>query len=69
MEQLVQQLEALENAIDEAEAVKREFVKNNPAGTGDKAERSRMYNDVERARKVLREFKIQNPQVLKARQF
>jgi hypothetical protein len=67
MEQLVEQLNALETAIDNAEEAKREFVKNNPAGSGDKAERSGFYNGVERARKALREFKVANPEVVKAR--
>ncbi|TXR53808.1 hypothetical protein [Reinekea thalattae] len=59
-----QTLEALEQAIEDAEAAKRAFVKENPNGTGDKAERIRLYNRVEAARKSLREYKRLNPQPL-----
>ncbi|MEX1058049.1 MAG: hypothetical protein WED11_09965 [Natronospirillum sp.] len=54
------ELAALEQTITDAEERKREFVKENPNGTGDKKERTRLYTDVERARKALREFKINN---------
>lgn len=56
-----QKLEELEQAIIEAEEAKRQFVKENPNGTGDKKERMRLYNEVERARKALREYKRMNP--------
>lgn len=58
------QLEALEQAIENAEAEKRAFVKENPNGAGDKAERMRLYNQVEAARKSLREYKKANPHLL-----
>jgi protein subunit release factor A len=57
-------LEALEQAIETAEAEKRAFVKENPNGTGDKAERIRLYNQVESARKALRDYKRANPHLL-----
>ncbi|WP_119394206.1 hypothetical protein [Salinibius halmophilus] len=60
-------LEALERAIDDAEAAKREFVKDNPAGTGDKKERAKLYNAVEQARKELRAFKLAHPELMKLR--
>ncbi len=56
-----EKLEELERAIVEAEEAKRQFVKDNPNGTGDKKERMRLYNEVERARKALREYKRLNP--------
>lgn len=56
-----QKLEELEQAIIVAEEAKRQFVKENPNGTGDKKERMRLYNEVERARKALREYKRMNP--------
>jgi len=54
------ELDALEQAITDAEERKREFVKEHPNGTGDKSERTRLYTDVERARKALREYKIKH---------
>lgn len=54
------ELEALEQAIVDAEERKRAFVKENPNGTGDKNERTRLYTEVERARKALREFKLRH---------
>jgi len=59
-----EKLQELEQAIVEAEEAKRQFVKENPNGTGDKQERMRLYNDVERARKALREYKRMNPHLL-----
>ncbi len=53
-------LQKLEQEIEQAEQRKREFVKENPNGAGDKAERNRLYTDVERARKALREYKLRN---------
>jgi len=58
-------LEQLEQAIVDAEALKRAYVKENPTGTGNQAERNGIYNQVEKARKTLREFKIDNPHLLK----
>lgn len=54
------ELDALEQAITDAEERKREFVKEHPNGTGDKAERTKLYTDVERARKALRDYKIKH---------
>ncbi|MFY0664586.1 MAG: hypothetical protein JXQ97_08170 [Natronospirillum sp.] len=54
------QLEALEQAITDAEERKRQFVRDHPNGTGDKQERTKLYTDVERARRALREFKVKN---------
>ncbi len=51
---------ALEQAIEDAEKRKREFVREHADGSGDPAERKRLYNEVERARRALREFKIRN---------
>lgn len=59
-----EKLQELEQAIIEAEEAKRQFVKENPNGTGDKKERMRLYNEVERARKALREYKRMNPHLL-----
>ncbi|MDX1342887.1 hypothetical protein [Reinekea sp. G2M2-21] len=59
-----EQLEALELAIERAEEEKRAFVKENPNGTGDKAERMRLYGQVEGARKALRDYKRANPHLL-----
>ncbi len=59
-----QQLEALEHAIEQAEAEKRAFVKDHPNGTGDKSERMRLYGQVENARKALRDYKRANPHLL-----
>ncbi|GGX40496.1 hypothetical protein [Saccharospirillum salsuginis] len=59
-----EKLQELEQAIVEAEEAKRQFVKENPNGTGDKQERMRLYNEVERARKALREYKRMNPHLL-----
>lgn len=59
-----EQLVALENAIEQAEAEKRAFVKENPNGTGDKAERIQLYGKVENARKALRDYKRANPHLL-----
>lgn len=58
------ELEALEQAIEDAEAAKRAFVQENPNGAGDKAERMRLYTNVEMARKALREYKKANPHLL-----
>lgn len=58
------QLEALEKAIENAEAEKRAFVKENPNGGGDKNERMRLYSQVELARKNLRDYKRANPHLL-----
>lgn len=58
-------LEELEQAIVDAEAVKREYVKNNPTGTGSQSERNAIYNEVEKARRSLRAYKIDNPHLLK----
>ncbi|TGG90789.1 hypothetical protein E4656_17795 [Natronospirillum operosum] len=54
------ELEALEQAITDAEERKRQFVKEHPNGSGDKQERTRLYAEVERARKALREYKVRN---------
>lgn len=59
-----EKLQELEQAIVEAEEAKRQFVKDNPNGTGDKKERMRLYNEVERARKALREYKRMNPHLM-----
>jgi len=59
-------LEELEDAIVQAEHVKREFVAKNPAGAGDKDERRKIYNMVERARRSLREYKKSMPDLKKA---
>lgn len=59
-----EQLEALEFAIEQAEIEKRAFVKENPNGGGDKAERMRLYGQVEGARKALRNYKRANPHLL-----
>ena len=59
-------LEELEDAIVQAEQVKREFVANNPAGAGDKDERRKIYNIVERSRRSLREYKKSMPDLKKA---
>ncbi|MCJ8315196.1 MAG: hypothetical protein HRU38_18280 [Saccharospirillaceae bacterium] len=59
-------LEELEDAIIQAEQLKREFVANNPAGAGDKQERHKIYNLVERARRNLREYKKSMPDLKKA---
>lgn len=64
MSDLHEQLEALEHAIEDAEAEKRNFVKEHPNGAGDKSERMRLYGQVEGARKALREFKRANPQLM-----
>jgi len=56
-----QKLEELEQGIIQAEEIKRQFVRDYPNGTGSKEERMRLYNDVERARKALREYKRLNP--------
>lgn len=64
MTELREQLEALERAIEDAEAEKRAFVKEHPNGAGDKAERMRLYGQVEGARKALRDFKRANPELL-----
>jgi hypothetical protein len=58
------QLEELENAIEDAEIAKRAFVKENPNGAGDKNERMRLYTNVERSRKALRDYKKANPHLL-----
>jgi hypothetical protein len=57
-------LEELEQAIVEAEEAKRQFVRDNPNGTGNKEDRMRLYNDVERARRALRDYKRMNPHLL-----
>lgn len=59
-----QKLEELEQAIVEAEEAKRQFVRDNPNGTGNKEDRMRLYNDVERARRALRDYKRMNPHLL-----
>ena len=59
-----EQLKALESAIENAEAEKRAFVKENPNGAGDKGERMRLYTNVENARKALRDYKRANPHLL-----
>jgi hypothetical protein len=59
-----EQLEALEQAIEDAEANKRAFVKEHPNGAGDKDERIRLYGKVEGARKALRDYKRANPHLL-----
>ncbi|MEJ2044448.1 MAG: hypothetical protein P8X74_17765 [Reinekea sp.] len=59
-----EQLKILEQAIENAEAEKRTFVKENPNGAGDKDERMRLYGNVENARKALRDYKRANPHLL-----
>ncbi|WP_320824015.1 hypothetical protein [Reinekea sp.] len=59
-----QELDALEQAIEQAEVEKRAFVKENPNGGGDKSERMRLYGKVEGARKALRNYKRANPHLL-----
>lgn len=59
-----EKLQELEQAIVDAEEAKRQFVKENPNGAGDKKERMRLYNEVERARKALREYKRMNPHLI-----
>lgn len=54
------ELESLEQAITDAEERKRQFVREHPNGSGDRKERTRLYAEVERARKALREYKIKN---------
>lgn len=56
-----QSIEALEKMITEAEARKRAYVKLFRNNEGDEEERVRLYIDVERARKTLREYKRLNP--------
>jgi len=58
-----EQLQKLLNAIEEAEEAKRQFVKANPKGEGDRKQRLALYNEVERARKALRDYKRFNPQL------
>jgi hypothetical protein len=59
-----EQLAILEEAIEQAETNKRAFVKENPNGAGDKAERMRLYGEVEGSRKALRAYKLSNPHLL-----
>lgn len=59
-----QTIDALEKAIEIAELEKRAFVKENPNGAGDKSERIRLYNEVEMARKKLRDYKRLNPELI-----
>lgn len=59
------ELERLEQAIEEAEVNKKEFVKNNPTGEGDSETRSKLYIEVEKARKALRQYKIQHPELMR----
>ena len=54
------ELEKLEQAIVEAEERKREYIKGNPVGEGDKATKIALYTEVEHARKALRAYKIQH---------
>ncbi|MCH8552823.1 MAG: hypothetical protein LAT62_12870 [Natronospirillum sp.] len=54
------ELETLEQAITDAEERKRQFVREHPNGAGDRTERTRLYAEVERARKALREYKIKH---------
>jgi len=57
------ELERLEQAIEDAEIKKKEFVKQNPTGEGDSVTRSKLYIDVEKARKALRIYKMQHPEL------
>ncbi|BCE01595.1 hypothetical protein [Marinicellulosiphila megalodicopiae] len=59
-------LKELEDAITQAEQLKRDFVANNPAGAGDKQTRHKIYNQVERARRALRDYKQSLPDLKKA---
>lgn len=61
------ELERLLDNIDLAEQAKREFVRENPNGTGDKAERARLYRDVEMARRSLRAYRLANPHLFEGR--
>lgn len=47
--------------IHKAEDEKRRFVKANPRGSGDRRKRRLLYDEVERARKALRDYKRMNP--------
>lgn len=58
------EIERLEQAIEDAELKKKEFVKQNPTGEGDSDVRSKLYIDVEKARKALREYKLHHPELL-----
>lgn len=61
------ELERLLDNIDQAELAKREFVRENPNGTGDKATRAALYRDVEMARRALRAYRLANPQLFEGR--
>ena len=56
-----EKLQELVQAIEKAEEAKRKFVKANPKGTGDRKQRLALYDEVERARKALRDYKRFNP--------
>lgn len=58
------EIERLEQAIVEAETKKREFVRTHPNGSGDKGERAKLYTEVEKARRELRAYKVNNPHIL-----
>ncbi|GGX64939.1 hypothetical protein [Saccharospirillum salsuginis] len=47
--------------IYRTEDEKRRFVRGNPRGSGDRRERRFLYDEVERARKALRDYKRMNP--------
>lgn len=49
--------------IEDAEDIKRQFVRANPNGSGDAGERRRLYDQVEQARRALREYKRLNPEL------
>jgi len=53
--------EKLLNSIEIAEDTKRRFVRANPNGSGDTQERRRLYDQVEQARRALRDYKRHNP--------
>lgn len=54
-------LQELTHAIELAEENKRQFVVANPKRTGDREKRLKLYGEVEKARKALREYKRMNP--------
>jgi len=62
------EIERLEQAIEDAEIKKKEFVKQHPTGEGDSELRSKLYIDVEKARKALRAYKLRHPELLDNKQ-
>jgi len=62
------EIKRLEQAIEDAEIKKKEFVKQYPTGEGDSELRSKLYIDVEKARKALRAYKLRHPELLDNKQ-